>query len=76
MIDELALYQGNLTNIPPEEGIDYPLKFKIGEGNFVRQASGAEEFNSKVSKSMGELENQRNDVLTVVPLSGNFCYEN
>ena len=71
LTDESAFYQGNrnLTNIPPEEGIDYPLKFKIGEGNSVRQAGEAEKFNSKVSKSMGELENRRNAVLTAVPLS-------
>ena len=27
----MALYQANLINISPEEGFDYPLKFKEGE---------------------------------------------
>ena len=56
MIAELALYQGNLMNIPPEKGADYPLKFKASETSPIRQASRAEEFNSKDPKSMGELE--------------------
>lgn len=31
LTDGLALYQANLINTPPEEGFDYPLKFKEGE---------------------------------------------
>ena len=57
LTNELALYHGNLMNIPREEGTDYPLKFKAGESSPTRQDGGAEVFNSEDPKSMGELEN-------------------
>ena len=58
LTDELALYQANLTNIQPEEGTDYPLKFKVGESSPTKMGSGAVHFNSEDPESMGELESE------------------
>ena len=74
LTNELALYQGNLRNIPPKNGTDYPLKFKMGEGIPIRQASGAREFNSKDPKSMDEFDYWRNVVLIAISLSETSCY--
>ena len=55
LTNELALYQGNLTNIPPESGTNFPLKFKTVEDSSTEQASGAEEVNLEDPQSIGEL---------------------
>ena len=55
LTDELALYQGDLINIPPENGTDFPLKFKTIEHSPERRADGEEEVNSKDPRSVGEL---------------------
>ena len=55
LTDELALYQGDLINIPPENGTDFPLKFKTIEHSPERRADGEERVNSKDPRSVGEL---------------------
>lgn len=57
LIDELAIYLGNLSKIPSESNTDYLLKFKIGEGNFMSLANGARKFCLEDPRSKGELEN-------------------
>ena len=74
LTNELALYQGNLTNIPLENGTNFSLKFKTVEGSPIRQASKAGEFNLEDSKSVGELENWRDVILIAISLSENSCY--
>ena len=69
LTNELALYQGNLTNIPLENSTDYSLKFKTSEGSSIRQANGAKEFNSEDPKSMGKIENWRDVILIAISLS-------
>ena len=59
LTDELALYQGNLTNIPPKRGIDRPLKFKKTEDSSTRRASGAEGVNLEDPKSVDELQESK-----------------
>ena len=68
LTNELALYQGNLTNFPPENDTDYTLKFKMGEGSSTRQANGAGEFHSEDPKREGELENWRDVILIAISL--------
>ena len=53
MTNELALYQGNLTNVLPKNGVDYLLKFKEGEGIPTSQTSGVGEFNPDDPKNGG-----------------------
>ena len=55
LTNELALYQGDLINISPENGTDFPLKFKTIVHSPERRADGEEGVSSKDPRSVGEL---------------------
>ena len=55
LTNELAIYQGGLTNVPPKSGVDSPLKFKEGEGASVSRVSGVGDFNPNCPMDRGNL---------------------
>lgn len=73
LTEELTLCQANLTNIPLDEGVDYPLKFKVSGGSPKKSVSGVEELILEDPKSMGGLVSWRKTILIDVSLSGSSC---
>ena len=59
LTDELALYQGNLINIPLKRGTDLPLKFKTVKDSSTKRANGAKEVNLEDPQSVGELQESK-----------------